>query len=142
MPTTACCTFRVDDLCLSVPVSLVQEILRAQPLTRVPLAPPDVSGLINLRGQIVPAVDMRRRLGRPSRSPDDEPTNIVLRTDDGAIALLVDAIGDVVEIDERQHDAPPPTLRAPVRRLVHTVARLDDDLLLMLDTGATLDLRI
>src|SRR3954470_2572371 len=91
-------TFFVADLFFGVDVLRVQEVLRFQQMTRVPQAPEVIEGLINLRGQIVPAIDMRRRLGLPPRTGGQVPTNVVIRTDDGAVSLLVDEIGDVLDV--------------------------------------------
>src|SRR5947209_10999500 len=92
------CTFTVDGHHFGVDVLKVQEIIRYQEMTRVPLAHPVVRGLINLRGQIVTAIDLRRRLDLPDRPPDQLPVNVVVKTDDGAVSLLVDEIGDVLDV--------------------------------------------
>ena len=87
------CTFQVSDGLYGLDVARVHEVLRPQPLTRVPLAPPAVAGLLNLRGQIVPAVDLRTLFGLdPLASPGGL---VVVRSGDGLTALVVDAIGDV-----------------------------------------------
>src|ERR1700760_168969 len=91
------CTFYVDGHYFGLDVLKVQEIIKYQELTRVPLAPPVVRGLINLRGQIVTAIDLRRRLDFPDRPPGQLPINVVVQTDDGAVSLLVDEIGDVLD---------------------------------------------
>src|SRR5712691_1623782 len=92
------CTFMVGDLFFGVEVQQVQEVIRYLPMTRVPLAPRVVEGLINLRGQIVTAIDLRRRLELPERAEGQRPMNIVVRTAGGAVSLLVDDIGEVVEV--------------------------------------------
>jgi purine-binding chemotaxis protein CheW len=89
----------VADLFFGVDVLRVQEVLRFQQMTRVPQAPEVIEGLINLRGQIVTAIDMRRRLRLPPRAGDQTPMNMVVRTEDGAVSLLVDEIGDVLDVD-------------------------------------------
>src|SRR3954454_4627156 len=95
------CTFYLDGSYFGLDVLHVQEVIRHQEMTRVPLAPPVVRGLINLRGQIVTALDLRRRLELPDRPADQPPpVNVVVRTDDGAVSLLVDDIGDVLVVDE------------------------------------------
>src|SRR5262245_10905596 len=106
------CTFYLDDQCFGLDVLVVQEIVRSQPMTRVPLAHPMVRGLINLRGQIVTAIDLRRRLDMPPRDDDREPVNVVLQSDDGAVALLVDEIGEVLDVSDEQFEQPPATLNA------------------------------
>ena len=128
------CTFYVDGLFFGVEVLKVQEVIRYQEMTRVPLAPAMVQGLINLRGQIVTAIDLRERFGFPVREQEHLPMNVVIRTHDGAVSLLVDEIGDVLEADQSLFEVPPETLRGPVRELVRGVFKLKDRLLLVLDT--------
>ena len=137
---TQFCTFYVDGLFFGVDVLRVQEVIRYQEMTRVPLASPVVSGLINLRGQIVTAIDLRRRLVLSDRAPDQLPMNVVVRTDDGAVSLLVDEIGDVLEIDPTTYERPPETLTGVARELVRGVYKLKDRLLLIIDTEQTVDL--
>src|SRR5438445_1840154 len=93
------CTFFLDELFFGVEVKKVQEVLRYQVMTRVPLAPPVVRGLINLRGQIVTAMDLRIRLQLSELPADQLPMNVVVRDGDGATSLLVDRIGDVLEVE-------------------------------------------
>lgn len=128
------CTFLVADRFFGVDVTRVQEVIRYQEMTRVPLASPVISGLINLRGQIVTALDMRARLGLPPRPSDRLPMNVVVRTDDGAVSLLVDEIGDVVEVDDASRERVPETLASGARELIAGVCKLKDRLMLVLDT--------
>jgi purine-binding chemotaxis protein CheW len=130
---TQFCTFFLDGLFFGVEVQKVQEVIRYQEMTRVPLASRVISGLINLRGQIVTAIDLRRRLGLPDRSADQKPMNVVVRTDDGAVSLLVDEIGDVIEVASDTFETPPETLRGPARALVQGAYKLDQRLLLVLN---------
>lgn len=127
------CTFYLGNQCFGLDVLKVQEIVRFQPLTRVPLAHPMVRGLINLRGQIVTAIDLRERLELPARGDNREPVNVVVQTDDGAVSLLVDEIGDVLEVTEQQFERPPETLQGPARELTHGAYKLPDRLLVILD---------
>lgn len=131
--TTQFSTFVVDGLLFGVDVTRVQEVIRYQAVTRVPLAPAEVSGLINLRGQIVTAIDLRSRLKLRPRAADRLPMNVVLRSDDGAVALLVDEIGDVVTIDHTKWEPAPSTLTGAVRELIPGAFKLDGRLLLELD---------
>jgi purine-binding chemotaxis protein CheW len=134
------CTFFLNGLYFGVEVLTVQEVLRFQQMTPVPLAPPTVQGLINLRGQIVPAIDLRIRLELPARASDQTPMNVVVRSEDGAISLLVDEIGDVVEIEDDIYETPPETLRGVARELIKGVYKLKQRLLLVLDTERTVNL--
>src|SRR5271156_1944083 len=114
-------TFFVADLFFGVDVLRVQEVLCFQQMTRVPQAPEVIEGLINLRGQIVTAIDMRRRLRLPPRPGDQMPMNIVVRTDEGAVSLLVDEIGDVLDVDESLYERPPENLDQAARELIDGV---------------------
>ncbi len=134
------CTFTLGGQYLGLEVLKVQEIIRHQEMTRVPLAHPVVRGLINLRGQIVTAVDLRRRLDMPERPEGQLPVNVVVQTDDGAVSLLVDEIGDVVEVSERDFERPPETLRGAARDLIRGAYKLPGRLLLILDTARAVSL--
>ncbi|HYV96571.1 MAG TPA: chemotaxis protein CheW [Gemmatimonadaceae bacterium] len=131
-------TFIVDGLLFGVDVTRVQEVIRFQTMTPVPRAPEVVRGLINLRGQIVTALDLRVRLGLTPAAANAQPMNVVVRTDEGAVAFLVDAIGDVVTVDETAWEPAPATLVASVRELIPGAYKLDDRLLLQLDVDAAL----
>jgi purine-binding chemotaxis protein CheW len=127
-------TFYVDDLFFGVDVLHVQEVLRYQEMTPVPQAPDIVEGLINLRGQIVTAIDLRRKLLLSEREGGKEPMNIVVRTTDGAVSLLVDEIGDVLDVEAATYERPPDNLSGSARELIRGVYKLKDQLLLVLDT--------
>jgi purine-binding chemotaxis protein CheW len=128
-------TFTLDSFLFGIDVGTVQEVLRFQPMTTVPLAPKMVGGLINLRGKIVAALDLRVRLGLPPRPADRAPMNMVLRAraDEGAISLLVDTIGEVVTVDDAVCEAPPDTMSDVARAVIDRVYKLPDGLLLALD---------
>jgi purine-binding chemotaxis protein CheW len=128
------CTFRLDDHFLGVEVERVQEVIRFQEMTPVPLAAPAVSGLINLRGQIVTAVDLRVCLGMPPRASGKLPMNVVVRSNDRAVSLLVDEIGDVLDVDAESFEKPPSTVDKVDRALFTGVYKLAEKLLLVLDT--------
>lgn len=135
------CTFFLDGHVFGTPVPKVQEVIQHQEMTRVPLAPDVVSGLINLRGQIVAAIDLRRRLGLADRSQGQLPMNVVVRTTEGAVSLLVDEIGDVIEVEEEALESPPETLHGFAREVVRGVYKLSGRLLLALDIDRIVDLR-
>jgi purine-binding chemotaxis protein CheW len=127
------CTFYLGDQYFGLDVLKVQEIVRHQPLTQVPLAHEMVRGLINLRGQIVTAIDLRRRLNLPELAENSETVNVVVQTDDGAVSLLVDEIGDVLEVGEGDFERPPETLQGSSRDLIQGAYKLDGKLLVILD---------
>jgi purine-binding chemotaxis protein CheW len=122
-----------------VDVRKVQEVVPYQEMTRVPLAPSMVRGLLNLRGQIVTGIDLRHRLELAERSADSLPMNVVLRGEDSPVSFLVDDIGEVIEVDADACEPPPQTLRGPVRELIQGVYPLPDELLLVLDTERTMN---
>ena len=137
---TRFCTFYLGDLCLGMPVEEVQEVICYQRMTRVPLAPKEVSGLINLRGEIVTAVDLRKRLGMDDRAPGHLPMNVVLRDgDEGAVSLLVDDLGDVLDVEPDNFEVPPDTIDRSTRELIKGVYKRPECLLLVLDIDKALE---
>jgi purine-binding chemotaxis protein CheW len=130
-------TFFLRGHYFGIDVRQVQEVLRRQPMTRVPTAPPVVAGLINLRGQIVTALDLRRRLGLDATGAPPEPTNLIVQSEDGLASLLVDEIGDVIEVDDALFEPPPATLQGIGRELIRGAYKLADRLLLILDVDLT-----
>jgi len=133
------CTFYVRGMFLGLEVTCIQEVIRYQPLTVVPLTDPVIAGLMNLRGQIVTAIDLRHRLGLPPRDAGERPLNVVVRTPDGAVSLLVDEIGDVIEVSDDVFEPPPETLGGDARALIRGAYKLKDRLLLVLDAARTID---
>ena len=126
-------TFYVDGSFYGINVMEVQEIIRYQDMTSVPLADSVIKGLINLRGQIVTAIDLRRRLGMKPRKTEDVPMNVIIKTNDGVVSLLVDDIGDVIEVEDDIFEPPPQNLRGKARELTTGVYKLKDKLLMTLD---------
>lgn len=133
MSTKQFATFRLGEHLLGLEVWRVNEVLRHQQVTPVPLADRAVSGLINLRGQVVTALDLRRRMGLPDRAEGADPMNVVVRVDDEVLSLLVDSIGDVIDVEQEAFEAPPETLSGPSRDLILGAYKLDGALLLSLD---------
>ncbi len=134
------CTFYLADLLFGLPVERVQEVIRAQPMTAVPLAPTAIRGLMNLRGQIITVLELRRRLELPDRDPDREPTNVVVQAEEGAISLLVDRISDVLEVGDEAFEPPPQNLHGEARELIRGAYKLEGRLLLVLDIEKTLEI--
>ncbi len=132
-------TFSVAGHYLGIPVLEVQEVLRGQRLTRVPLAPDVVAGLINLRGQIVPALEMRRLLRMPPRDAESDVFSVVVRTGHGAVSLQVDEISDVLDVGVSSFERPPENVNPHLRALLIGVHKLEDRLLLVLDTQRTVE---
>ena len=134
--TSRLATFHVGTELYGIPVERVQEVIRHQEMTRVPLAPPAVRGLLNLRGQILIAIDLRRQLGLGDDPRGPLSTNVVIRTEDGLVSILVDEIGGVVEVNGGAFEPPPPTLKGPCRKLIKGTYKLKERLLLVLDGDA------
>ena len=127
-------SFIVHDLLFGIDVQEVQEVIQHLKITRVPLSPPLIAGLLNLRGQIVTAIDLRVCLDLPQRSPAQVPVNLILRTQAGLVSLLVDEIGAVLEPGPDDFELAPSTLRGQLKGFVCETYKLPDRLLLILDT--------
>jgi purine-binding chemotaxis protein CheW len=136
--TTLYASCRVGDLLVGINVAAVQEVAAGSELTPVPLAPPTVSGLLNLRGSIITAIDLRRCLQLDERPPHQRPVHVILNTADGCMSLLVDDVGDVLEMDAAAFEAPPATLRGRLRELISGAYQVDGGLLLLLNLDGVL----
>jgi len=132
------CTFWLDDICFGVDVLTVRGVIKQHDLAPVPLAPSMVSGLMNLRGQIITVVDLRRRIEMDDRRADVEPMHIVVHSDDGLVSLTVDRIGDVVDVSDTAFETPPGTLTGAARHVIVGAHKLDDRLVLEIDTDRVL----
>jgi purine-binding chemotaxis protein CheW len=129
------CTFYLDQLLFGIESRLIQEVVRSLELTEVPLAPDTVSGLMNLRGQIVIAIDLRRRLELEPRPPRTAPMSVVVHSTEGPVGLLVDDIGDVIEVEEETFEPSPETLPERLRSVILGVHKLDRRLMHVLATA-------
>lgn len=127
-------TFTVGGLYCGIDVLKVQEVMRYHAMTKVPLAPAVVEGLINLRGEIVTALDLRKRMGLPPRAEGARPMNVVVRTETGVVSLFVDEIGDVVDVKEEDFEKPPETVSSADGCLILGVYKMKGRLLHVLDT--------
>ena len=126
-------TFRLVNELFALRVADVQEVMMFQKLTPVPLAPPHIIGLLNLRGQIMAAVDLRRRLGFPDRAEGADSSMIVLRAHGVVISLIVDEIGDVLELPAANWREPPDTLAAEHRAFIGGICPTDGNVVLGLN---------
>jgi purine-binding chemotaxis protein CheW len=130
---------RVGDLLIGIDVNAVQEVTAGAVLTPVPLASPLVRGLLNLRGQIVTAIDLRRCLRLDDRPDGLRPQHVVLQAA-GGVSLLVDEVGDVIALEPASIEAVPPALPAHLRSLIAGVCEVDGVQLLTLDVDRVLNL--
>ena len=133
-------TFHVGQYLFGIDVGLVQEVVRLQLITPVPLAAPEIAGLINLRGEVLTAIDLRSRLRLPPSDRTREPVNVVVRVDDEPVCLLVDEIGGVLEVSGVPFDQTPSTVDERVRGLLLGAYTLPDRLLLELNVRQVLSL--
>lgn len=134
------CTFNLAGQTFGIDVLHVQEVIRPQRLTPVPLAPPVIRGLMNLRGQIVTVLDLRRRLDLPEREDDQNSLNVVVRTSEGAVSLLVDEVGDVIRVPAATVVPPPDTLSGKPAQLISGVHPLSNRLLMILEIGPVVNI--
>ncbi|MDZ8029297.1 MAG: chemotaxis protein CheW [Nostoc sp. DedQUE11] len=141
------CTFFLKGVYFGIDVQDVQEVIRPQAITPVPLAAPDICGLINLRGQIITVIDLQRRL-EISQSETQLTTklvdvaqgfNIIVCSGDEIVSLLVDDVGDVLELPQNTFQPPPATLKGKMRQMLAGAYPLSDGFLLVLDTEKILN---
>lgn len=133
-------TFHVGSVLCGAEVECVQEVLRNQELTPIPLAAAATPGLLHLRGQILTAIDLRSVLTLPPRDPGSRPVCVILRKGESAASLLADRIGEVVEVEPDAIEAPPTHWQGPMREFSRGVTDRSDQLLLLLDATQILDL--
>ena len=133
MATRHLATFVIDGARFGVDVLLVQEALRSQERTPVPLAAPGIAGLVNLRGEVVLSIDLRVRLGQAPLTGDAEPMMVVVQVGGEAVSLLVDEVGDVIDVEDSQFESPPDTLEPALRQVILGAYKLPTGLLLALD---------
>jgi len=133
-------TLTVADQLCGVPVLGVRDILGEQVITRIPLAPKEVAGSLNLRGRIVTAIDLRQRLGLPAAPPGAVRMSVVAEQGGELYALLVDQVSEVIRVPASAFERNPPTLPPIWARFSTGIYRLEDRLLVVLDVGKLLTL--
>jgi purine-binding chemotaxis protein CheW len=133
-------TFTAGGQMFGLPIGRVQEVFRPAHITRVPLSGPHIAGVLNLRGRIVTAVDMRSRLELPARDGDRSSMAIGIESRGESFGLLVDALGEVLKLPDSECEANPVNLDRKLARVSAGVYRLDDQLLVVLDVDRVLDL--
>lgn len=131
-------TLTIEGQMFGIPVLQVQDVLASVRITRVPLAPPEIAGNLNLRGRIVVAIDMRRRLGMGNRDPKAKFMNIVVEQKAELYSLIVDAVGEVLSLPDSNFEANPPTMAKHLRDVSKGIFQLDNRLLVILDITALL----
>lgn len=134
-------TIMIGDQIFGIPILQVQDVLGAQKVTRVPLAPPAVAGSLNLRGRIVTAIDVRTCLGMPPREKDasKQEMSVVVENQNELYSLMIDRVGDVMSLDQRDYENNPSTLDPQWRGVCQGIYRLKDKLLVVLDVPRLLE---
>ena len=132
-------TMSIGGQLFGIPVLKVQDVLGSQTITRVPLAPIEVAGSLNLRGRIVTAVDVRLRLGLPKRDTDKAAMSVVVEHESELYSLLVDSVGEVLSLESRDYQRNPPTLNPRLREFSDGIYRLNDSLLVVLSVSSLLN---
>jgi len=134
-------TVTIGEQLFGLPISRVQDVFIPERLTRVPLSPPEVAGVLNLRGRIVTAIDMRRRLDLDPRKEGQTVMAIGIDVRGESYGLLVDAVGEVLKFSDAACEAKPANLDPRWARIASGVIRLDGQLLVVLDVDRVLDMR-
>jgi purine-binding chemotaxis protein CheW len=132
-------TMSIGSQMFGIPVLTVQDVLGPQQITRVPLAPPEVAGSLNLRGRIVTAIDVRLRLGMPRKEDGKPPMSVVVEHEGELYSLLVDSVGEVLSLNMKDYQRNPPTLNARLRDFSDGIYRLNGALLVVLSVGSLLN---
>jgi purine-binding chemotaxis protein CheW len=122
-----------------LPISRVQDVFMPDRLTRVPLAPPEIAGVLNLRGRIVTTIDMRRRLGLPPRDDNKPPMAVGIELRGESYGLLIDTVGEVMKLGETTLEPNPVNLDPRLARVSGGVHRLDGQLMVILDVDYVLN---
>lgn len=126
-------TFRIGEEEFGVDILKVQEIIRMMPITKVPNAPSFVEGVINLRGKVIPVIDMRRRFGMEGAVHDSQTRIKVMDLQGQVVGFVVDAVREVLRIKESTIEPPPPIVAGVGSEYMRGVGKLDDRLLILLD---------
>jgi purine-binding chemotaxis protein CheW len=133
-------TVIIADQLFGIPVLQVQDVLGPQKVTRIPLAPPEVAGALNLRGRIVTTIDVRTRLNmRPDETIDtSKQMSVVVEHENELYSLIIDKVGDVLTLEDKDFENNPPTMDAIWREISAGIYRLEDNLLIILDVPGLL----
>lgn len=126
-------TFYVSDMCLALEISLIQEIIRQVKVTRVPHAAPQVSGVINLRGEVTTVIDLRQTLGLPPLETATDTQTLIVRSQGESIGLIVDRVGDICDVDPACIVPPPPNVDSCDGRFFQGVCQQKTEIILVLD---------
>jgi len=126
--------FRLDQEEYAIPITTIQEIIVMKPITRIPQVPASIEGLINLRGSILPIVNLRRLFGLPAKPFDDETRTVIVNVHGRTLGYVVDEVTQVIRLTTDQIQPPPVAVAAVAQRYITGLARLEERLLMILDT--------
>jgi purine-binding chemotaxis protein CheW len=132
-------TVMIGGQLFGLPISRVQDVFMPDRVTRVPLSAPEIAGVLNLRGRIVTAIDMRRRLGLPPRTDDKPSMAVGIELKGESYGLLIDTVGEVMKLSETTRESNPVNLDARLGRVSGGVHRLDGQLMVILDVDHVLN---
>ena len=132
-------TFTIGGQLFGIPVLQIRDVLSSYQITPIPLAPPEITGSLNLRGRVVTAMDLRLRLGLSARAKEAESMSIVAENEGELYSLMVDSVGEVLALSKSAYERNPPTLDAKFRTFSDGIYRLDKQLLVVLDVNRLLD---
>ncbi len=132
-------TMFIEGQMFGIPVLMVQDVLGPQKITRIPLAPPEVAGSLNLRGRIVTAIDVRLRLQLRNKDENAEAMSVVVDMHGELYSLRVDSVGEVLSLAAAKFERNPPTLDPLWREFSTGIYRLENRLLVILDVPRLLD---
>ncbi len=130
--------FQLGGELYGVEISRVHEIIRLQTVTRVPRAPAFVEGVINLRGKVIPVVDLRRRFGLPSAEHTRASRIVVVEIGDQVVGIIVDGVSEVLRVGESTVEPPSPVVAGIDSEYIHGIAKLPDRLVILLDLDRVL----
>ncbi len=132
-------TMTIDSQLFGIPVLLVQDVLGPQHINNIPLAPPEVAGSLNLRGRVVTAIDVRKRLGLAPRAEDDPGMSVVVEHGNELYSLIIDSVGEVLSLPASASEGIPATLDSLWQSITSGIYQLDDQLMVELDIDRVLD---
>ncbi|MBI1328260.1 MAG: chemotaxis protein CheW [Alphaproteobacteria bacterium] len=131
-------TMRLNGQLFGIPVNYVQDVLRPQKIAAVPLAPPEVAGLINLRGRIVTVIDMRKKLSLPENNDRTGTMMVVIEHRHELYSLIVDSIGEVLKLSPKDFDLTPPNISSAWQAYAAGVYRLEEELMVVIEASSLL----
>lgn len=139
MSTNQFSTFWVDERLYGVNIKMVQEITKSMTVTKVPLSPDYIKGLINLRGQIATAVGLRELFNITNSSKEGGGINVVCKCESYLLSIVVDSVGDVLELDDNLFELTPETVNPEVSKFMSGVYKLPNNLLSVIDIQKVID---